>query len=264
METIEGLVDDEECPACRGRFHGSWLRLVQARRGLPIRLLGAYTSSKPWRRRVRRTSRSDHSQRTRGLRRTSGCLPRADHIHLYLERRDRTDRAQDLVGPIRQGHRQGNNQRKFRFRGFIEFGCIFMQFYVVLTVMGVFVYRVEPVDLTIIVIVIIFIIIIILNHCYSSWSLRFDLSWDHGRCLLVGLSDSRGPDISPGQFPPYRSKPNLKITYIHTCMHTCIHIYIHAYTHRCMHTRIYAYNTYMHACIHIFMRTYTLKYSHIY
>src|SRR6218665_285111 len=42
-----------------------------------------------------------------------------------------------------------------------------------------------------------------------------------------------------GQFPPYSSKPNLKITYIHTCMHTCIHIYILAYTHRCMHTRIY-------------------------
>src|SRR6218665_2584582 len=79
------------------------------------------------------------------------------------------------------------------------------------------------------------------------------------------------PDNSPsqlGQFPLYRSKPNLKITHIHTCMHTCIHIYIHAYTHaythRCMHTRIYAYNTYMHAYIHIFMHTYTLKYIHIY
>src|SRR6218665_1063995 len=81
-----------------------------------------------------------------------------------------------------------------------------------------------------------------------------------------------GTDKSPRQFPlptrtippSYHSKPNLKITYIHTCMHTCIHIYIHAYTHRCMHTRIYAYNTYMHTYIHIFVHTYTLKYSHIY
>src|SRR6218665_2093119 len=90
-----------------------------------------------------------------------------------------------------------------------------------------------------------------------------------------------GPDIShPGQFPPdnsprtihlptrtippYRSKLNLKITYIHTCMHTCIHIYTHAYTHRCMHTHIYAYNKYLPAYIHIFMHTYTLKYSDIY
>src|SRR6218665_500905 len=89
------------------------------------------------------------------------------------------------------------------------------------------------------------------------------------------------------QFPLlYRSKPNLKITYIHTCMHTCIHIYIvlycifvlleeniavrtqqmeqviltkviHAYTHAHM-TRIYAYNIYMHTYIHILMHTYTL------
>src|SRR6218665_501301 len=56
------------------------------------------------------------------------------------------------------------------------------------------------------------------------------------------------PDKSPsqlGQFPLYRSKRNLKVTYIHTCMHTCIQIYMYAY-------------------IHIFMHTYTLKYSDIY
>src|SRR6218665_340541 len=74
------------------------------------------------------------------------------------------------------------------------------------------------------------------------------------------------PPPNKDNSPPYRSKPNFKITYIHTCMHTCLHIYIHAYTQRCMHTRIYAYNTYMHAYRHIFMHTYTLrpKYSHIY
>ena len=73
------------------------------------------------------------------------------------------------------------------------------------------------------------------------------------------------PDNYPGQYPlptrtiaPYHSKPNLKITHIHTCMHTCIHIYILAYTH------IDAYNTYKQTYIHIFMHTYTLIYSHIY
>jgi len=79
------------------------------------------------------------------------------------------------------------------------------------------------------------------------------------------------PDNSPpGQFPlPTRTIPppvpletELE-NYIHTCLHTCIHKYIHAYTHRCMHTHIYAYNTYMHKNIHIFRHTDTLIYSHI-
>src|SRR6218665_3711945 len=73
--------------------------------------------------------------------------------------------------------------------------------------------------------------------------------------------DNSPPDNSPsqlGQFPPYRSKPNLKITYIHTYMHMCIHIY--------------KYYTYMHihidACTHVYMHTihtcmHTYKYSRI-
>src|SRR6218665_2441923 len=54
------------------------------------------------------------------------------------------------------------------------------------------------------------------------------------------------PDNSPsqlGQFPPYRSKPNLKITYIHKCMHTCIHIYTYMHIHIDACTHVYT-------CVH--------------
>src|SRR6218665_1195000 len=76
-----------------------------------------------------------------------------------------------------------------------------------------------------------------------------------------------------GQFPlPYRSKPNLKITYIHACtnVHVGTHAYIYTYMHIHIGTCTHVYTHTIHTCIHtllyihIFIHTYTLIYSHIY
>src|SRR6218665_3855498 len=68
------------------------------------------------------------------------------------------------------------------------------------------------------------------------WKEHGHFPMDNSPPLTIPLTNPP-PDNSPGQFPsdnsfsqlgqspPYRSKPNLKITNIHTCMHTCIYIH---------------------------------------
>ena len=119
------------------------------------------------------------------------------------------------------------------------------------------------------------------NASWGSASFRVEV------VIVSGLGNGHFPQaihpprqFTPGQFTPqtihpptrtvplpYHSKPNLTITYIHTCMHTFIHIYVHAYTHRCMQTHIYTYNTYMHtyiqyihACIYTYIQSYIITY----